>query len=83
LERGHLLRSLTPLYLAKVASFVMETEAMFASEVEDRIEGLCLAFENGKSYLNSRWRTAAEGIGKPVSSHGEHRHARDELEVTS
>lgn len=83
LERGHLLRSLTPLYLAKVASFVIETEAIFASEVEDRIEGLCLAFENGKPHLNSRWRNAAERLGKPVSSHGEHRPAPDELEVTS
>jgi hypothetical protein len=82
LERGHLLRSLTPLYLAKVASFVIETDAIFASEVEGIIEGLCLAFENGKPHLNSRWRNGATDVS-PVSSHGKNPHARDEMEVTS
>ncbi len=57
LERGHLLRSLTPLYLARVASFVLETREMFAPEVEDRIEHLCQTFENLKPYLETRWRS--------------------------
>jgi hypothetical protein len=57
LERGHLLRSLTPLYLARVASFVIETREMFAPEVEDRIEHLCQTFENLKPYLETRWRS--------------------------
>jgi hypothetical protein len=55
-ERGHLLRSLVPLYLARVASFVIETENLFAKEVEQRIERLCLSFEQTKPYLISRWR---------------------------
>ncbi len=54
-ERGHLLRSLTPLYLGRVASFVMETETMVSAEVEERIEQLCLAFEAEKAYLLARW----------------------------
>jgi len=54
-ERGHLLRSLTPLYLGRVASFVMETEPLVSAEVEDRIEQLCLAFEAAKPYLTARW----------------------------
>jgi glycosyltransferase involved in cell wall biosynthesis len=57
-ERGHLLRSLTPLYLGRVASFVLETENMISSEVEERIEQLCLAFEAAKPYLAARWDSA-------------------------
>ncbi len=55
LERGHLLKSLTPLYLARVASFVIETENLFSAQVEERIEQLCVCFENNKPYLASRW----------------------------
>jgi hypothetical protein len=55
LYRGQILRSLTPLYLARVASFVIETEALVAGEVEERIERLCLVFEQSKPYLLSRW----------------------------
>ncbi|MFB3778386.1 MAG: glycosyl transferase family 2 [Bryobacteraceae bacterium] len=56
LERGHLLKSLTPLYLARVASFVIETRTMVAAEVEERIERLCRSFEEAKPYLLDRWR---------------------------
>jgi glucosylglycerate synthase len=59
MDRGHLLRSLTPLYLARVASFVVETREMFAAEVEDRIESLCVTFENLKPYLQNRWHSEA------------------------
>jgi hypothetical protein len=59
-ERGHLLKSVTPLYLARVASFVIETQSMAAGEVEERIEGLCLAFENLKPYLLELWSGDAE-----------------------
>lgn len=58
MERTHLLRSLTPLYLGRVASFVIETESVLSSEVEDRIEQLCLAFEAEKPYLLARWKGA-------------------------
>jgi AcrR family transcriptional regulator len=61
--RGHLLRSLTPLYLARVASFVSETRTMVSAEVEERIEQLCCSFESGKQYLVSRW----VGDGQPVA----------------
>ena len=50
LERGHLLRSITPLYLGRVASFFLEVEQMSAQEVEQRIESLCLTFEEMKPY---------------------------------
>ncbi len=54
-ERGFLLRSLTPLYLARVASFVLETASQSADEVEQRIESLCICFERLKPSLISRW----------------------------
>jgi hypothetical protein len=40
-ERGHLLRSLTPLYLARVASFVLEAQNLLSLEFEEKIERLC------------------------------------------
>ncbi|MBS1856173.1 MAG: glycosyl transferase family 2 [Acidobacteria bacterium] len=56
LGRGLILRSLTPLYLARVASFVGETEPLVAAEVEEKIEGLCQTFEALKPALARRWR---------------------------
>ncbi len=55
LPREHLLKSLTPLYIGKVASFVLETADSSAEQVEDRIEELCLAFENLKPLLLEKW----------------------------
>jgi glycosyltransferase involved in cell wall biosynthesis len=54
-NRSQILRSLAPLYMARVASFVNETRDMTAAEVEDRIEQLCLCFEAEKPYLLRRW----------------------------
>ncbi len=55
MERGHLLRSLTPLYLARVASFVIETESLLSAQVEEKIEALCCSFESTKPYLMAHW----------------------------
>jgi len=55
LSRGYLLRSLTPLYLARVASFVQETETLVSGEVEEKIEKLCLTFERLKPDLIAHW----------------------------
>jgi glycosyltransferase involved in cell wall biosynthesis len=63
--RRHLLRSLTPLYLARVASFVGETRAMVSAEVEERIEQLCLCFEREKPYLVSRWTGSGPAAAAP------------------
>jgi hypothetical protein len=81
LERGHLLRSLTPLYLARVASFVIETRDMFAGQVEDRIEGLALAFESAKTALADNWNHT--GAGNAEWRAAENRPSLDEIEVTS
>lgn len=55
LPREHLLKSLTPLYIGKVASFVQETRDSSAEQVEERIEKLCRTFENLKPLLLEKW----------------------------
>lgn len=54
-ERGHIMRSFTPLYLGRVASWVIETRPMDANAVEERMEQLCLTFEAMKPYLAALW----------------------------
>jgi hypothetical protein len=56
MPRQHLVKALTPLYLGRTASFVIETQALTTSEAEGRIEALCQAFEKRKPYLVERWR---------------------------
>jgi hypothetical protein len=56
LPAEHLLKSLTPLYLGKTASFVMEVRDMNQGEAEAEIEKLCLEFEAGKEYLINNWK---------------------------
>lgn len=55
LNKEHLLKSLTPLYLGKVASFVLEMWESSASEVEEKIERLCMSFEHEKKFLLTNW----------------------------
>jgi hypothetical protein len=54
LPRDHLLRSLTPLYLGRVASFLGEVRA--ASRPPEILEEMGGAFEAEKEYLRARWR---------------------------
>lgn len=54
-HREHLLKSMIPLYLGRVASFVKENQKSSAEEVEGEIESLCQAFEETKPYLIERW----------------------------
>ena len=56
INRDHLLRSMTPLYLAWVFTYVRELETAGATAVEQRIERLSLAYESAKPYFISRWR---------------------------
>ncbi len=55
MPREHLLKALTPLYLGRTASFVLETQGLTSAEAEGRIESLCLAFETCKPYLAKCW----------------------------
>jgi hypothetical protein len=55
INREHLLKSLTPLYLARTASFVLETPEAGAEEVDQILESLCQEYETLKPYLIERW----------------------------
>ncbi len=59
-HRDHLLKSMIPLYLGRVASFVKENQEASAIEVEEKIEGLCRTFEEMKPYLIERWGSEKE-----------------------
>jgi len=56
INRDHLLRAFTPLYLGWVASFLLEMREANQADVDRRLERLCLAYESSKPYLISRWR---------------------------
>lgn len=56
INRDHLLKSMTPLYLAWVASFARDLESGGAAGLDQRLERLSTAYEAGKGYLVSRWR---------------------------
>lgn len=54
INRGHLLGAFTPLYLAWVASYLLQMAN--GKNAEAQIEALAAAFEADKPYLVSRWR---------------------------
>jgi hypothetical protein len=56
LPRDHLLRALTPLYLGRVAAFVLETQGGSPARAADALERVGLAFEAEKAALSARWR---------------------------
>ncbi|HLP97021.1 MAG TPA: cell wall biosynthesis glycosyltransferase [Sideroxyarcus sp.] len=56
LPREHLIKSLLPLYVGRVASFVLEVRDMEPHQAEAEIEKLCLEFEGGKDYLLTCWK---------------------------
>jgi hypothetical protein len=56
ISRDHLLKSMTPLYLAWVASYALELSTGGEDAAEQRLERLSIAYESSKSYLVSRWR---------------------------
>jgi len=56
MNREHLLKSLTPLYIGKTASFVIETRDSDAQQVDQKIEQLCRVFESNKLFLNVNWQ---------------------------
>jgi hypothetical protein len=56
MERKQLLRSMTPLYLGWMASWVNTVRDARADEVDARADEVCRAFEAEKPYFISRWR---------------------------
>jgi glucosylglycerate synthase len=56
INRDQMLRALTPIYLGWVASYALELEHASPEDVEQRLEKLCVVFEETKAYFVSRWR---------------------------
>jgi glycosyltransferase involved in cell wall biosynthesis len=56
LPAEHLVKSLTPLYLGKTASFILEVQPLDQAGAEREIEKLCIAFEQNKAYLSTGWK---------------------------
>ena len=56
LPSDHLLRALTPLYLGRVAAFLLETRDRSPAEIEQALEEIAGAFEAEKPTLIGRWR---------------------------
>jgi glycosyltransferase involved in cell wall biosynthesis len=56
MSKEHLLKSLTPLYIGRTASFVQENLNSDAREVEEKIEHLCSFFEREKNILIENWK---------------------------
>ncbi len=56
IHREHVLKALTPLYLGRTASFILEVQHSSSPEVEKNIEILCEEFELHKSSFRERWR---------------------------
>ncbi len=56
INRDQMIRALTPIYLGWVASWALELENASPDTAEQRLEKLCLAYENTKSYFMARWR---------------------------
>ena len=55
LPREHLLKSLTPLYLGRTASWVVQAAPYGAHEVETELDALSARFEALKPHLRVRW----------------------------
>jgi hypothetical protein len=56
LSRDHLLRALTPLYLGRVAAFLLEAQTAPTARLPAILETLDRAFEEEKDRLRARWR---------------------------
>jgi glucosylglycerate synthase len=56
LPSEHLIKSLTPLYLGRTASFVLEMRDADQGAAEEEIERLCEEFEKNKDYLLNNWK---------------------------
>jgi len=54
-NRGKLLDMMTPLYFARVASFVRQTREMTSQEAEALVEDQAVQFEEQKDYLITIW----------------------------
>ena len=59
INRRKLLDLMTPLYFARVASFVLESWDMSSDEAEELVEEQAVKFEEQKDYLIHLWNEKA------------------------
>jgi glucosylglycerate synthase len=62
MDRRQLVRSILPLYMGRVASWVIETWSSDAVDVDQRIERLRERFEGDKATLCQGWNGVEEGV---------------------
>jgi len=60
-----LLDVMTPLYYARVASFVRESWEMSSREAENLVEDQAAKFETNKDYLIKVWNEKSAGKANP------------------
>jgi len=56
LPRDHLLRALTPLYLGRVAAFIVQARATPPERIPETFQTIERAFDDEKEHLVARWR---------------------------
>ncbi len=56
LPRDHLLRALTPLYLGRVAAFIVQARQTPLERMSEIFETIDRAFEDEREHLVARWR---------------------------
>jgi len=61
INRDHLLQALTPLYRARVSSFILENVKAPPAKLDQRVEQLAEEFERQKPYLIDRWNAKPGG----------------------
>jgi hypothetical protein len=59
ISRDHLVRAAVPLYLGRVASFATDVAGLQPNEAEERLEALCLHFEQSRDDLVALWTATA------------------------
>jgi hypothetical protein len=57
INRDHIIQALAPLFRGRVSTFLIENRNLYANDVENNIEGLCLEFERLKPYLVEMWKS--------------------------
>jgi len=57
INRDHIIQALAPLFRGRVFTFLIENRNLYANDVENNIEGLCLEFERLKPYLVQMWKS--------------------------
>jgi hypothetical protein len=83
MDHQHLVRSCLPLYMGRVASFVVEVTDKSPAEVEDCIERLCLAFEELKPGLRLQWQASASKASAALREAGDRQPVPPRLEAQS